>query len=238
MAATDGAHDYVVHRCPAPARGGRDDRQGPCKTEQTWKTSCGFLLPLCWMRTTKVKRNCRANAGGRGCLGSDRGCALTPQRVRRSFARVPSRWRRQTPKPTPRCRPLRSRLHQGGIAGWDPAKTRPAAAAGAPSTRFPPGATLPQRPRPSQQRRARLDYLAVLKPFKLSGAVAWNKRRLDHMLVDHVLRSGYIETAKAAAPLLPERQPRPWRPTPRGARGGGRGGGAAGGRQRERGARG
>lgn len=51
----------------------------------------------------------------------------------------------------------------------------------------------------SNRTRARLDYLAELKPFKLSGAVAWNKRRLDRMLVDHVLRSGYIETAKVAA---------------------------------------
>ena len=43
--------------------------------------------------------------------------------------------------------------------------------------------------------RARLDHIKEHADERKSAVVVWKKKRLDRMLVDHCLRSGYYETA-------------------------------------------
>jgi len=50
-----------------------------------------------------------------------------------------------------------------------------------------------------QRARARLDYLAGFHPFQPQDVVKWNSKRLDRMLVDHLLRQGQHQTALEVA---------------------------------------
>ena len=43
--------------------------------------------------------------------------------------------------------------------------------------------------------RARLDHIKEHADERKSAVVLWKKKRLDRMLVDHCLRSGFYETA-------------------------------------------
>lgn len=59
--------------------------------------------------------------------------------------------------------------------------------------------------------RARLRQLVEAGPAPKDGALAWNRPRLDRILVDHMLRYGYHASA---AQLTSERgiqaRPHPW----------------------------
>lgn len=43
--------------------------------------------------------------------------------------------------------------------------------------------------------RARLDHIKEHTDERKSAAILWKKKRLDRMLVDHCLRSGFYDTA-------------------------------------------
>ncbi len=47
--------------------------------------------------------------------------------------------------------------------------------------------------------RARLDHLNTIGAPAKHGALAWNKHRLDRIIVDHLLRSGFNATASMLA---------------------------------------
>jgi macrophage erythroblast attacher len=47
--------------------------------------------------------------------------------------------------------------------------------------------------------QARLQHLRNLGPAPKEGQVEWNRRRIDTLLVDHMLRSGHNRAAKALA---------------------------------------
>ena len=46
-----------------------------------------------------------------------------------------------------------------------------------------------------QRCRARLAHLAELGPAPKDGALDWSRRRLDRILVDHLLRTGNYDSA-------------------------------------------
>lgn len=45
----------------------------------------------------------------------------------------------------------------------------------------------------------RLDHLMEHADERKSSSIVWKKKRLDRMLVDHLLRAGYYETATRLA---------------------------------------
>jgi hypothetical protein len=51
----------------------------------------------------------------------------------------------------------------------------------------------------AQRCRVRLDHLSSLGAPPPNGAVAWNRQRLDRLLVDHLLRAGHYQTAARMA---------------------------------------